>query len=86
MKISNKEMPLINFKGIIGKFVSLEIINNDFNADEIHYYINAKYELTIITEDGYEVKINPIKQEDADRIITCLKCSRGKKVNCWRGR
>lgn len=77
MKKNIKEMPLINFKGITGKFVSLEVITNNC-------YPYTQYELTIITEDGYEIKIKPIKEEDVDRIITCLKCSRGKKVNCWR--
>lgn len=85
MKKSKKEMPLINFKGILGKFVSLDIITNKFYADEIPYHTFATYELTIITNEGYEVKVKPIKQEDADRIITCLQCSRGKKVKCWRG-
>lgn len=79
MKMNKKEMPLINFKGIIGKFVSLEVITNNC-------FPYAQYELTIITEDGYKIKIEPIKEEDADRIIRCLQCSRGKKVNCWRGR
>ena len=46
---------------------------------------SAQWEVTVaVTEDGYEIKIKPIKQEDADRIITCLQCSRGKKVKCWR--
>lgn len=84
MKKNIKEMPLIDFKGIIGKFVSLEVIANKYYANEVPYYTYAEYELTMITEDGYEIKIKPIKQEDADRIITCLQCSRGKKVKCWR--
>lgn len=85
MKKNIKEMPLIDFKGITGKFVSLEVITNKYYADEVPYYTYAEYELTMITEDGYEIKIKPIKQEDADRIITCLQCSRNKKVKCWRG-
>ena len=84
MKKSKREMPLINFKGILGKFVSLDVITNKFYADEIPYYTYAVYGLTMLTDEGYEIKVKPIKQEDADRIITCLKCSRGKKVNCWR--
>lgn len=85
MKKSNREMPLINFKGILGKFVSLDVITNKYYADEIPYYTYAQYELTMMTEDGYEIRIKPIEQEDADRIIMCFQCSRGKKVNCWRG-
>ena len=85
MKNNKREMPLINFKGIIGKFVSLEVVTNNYYADEIPYYTHAQYELTMITDEGYEIKIKPIKQEDADRIITCLQCSNGKKVKCWRG-
>mgnify|MGYP005770173085 CR=1 FL=1 len=79
MKNNKREMPLINFKGIIGKFVSLEVVTNNYYVDEI------PYELTMITEEGYEIKIKPIKQEDADRIIICFQCSNGKKVKCWRG-
>lgn len=85
MKKSKREMPLINFKGIIGKFVSLEATTNNYYADEIPYYTYAEYELTMVTDEGYEVKIKPIKQEDANRIITCLQCSKGKRVKCWRG-
>ena len=84
MRNNIKEMPLIDFKGIIGKFVSLEVITNNYYADTVPFYTYAQYELTMITEDGYEIKIKPIKQEDADRIITCLQCSRGKNVKCWR--
>ena len=85
MKNNKREMPLIKFKGIIGKFVSLEVVTNNYYADAIPYYTYAQYELTMITDDGYEIKVKPIKQEDADRIIMCLQCSRGKKVKCWRG-
>lgn len=86
MKNNKKEMLLINFKGIIGKFASLEVVANNYYADEmILYHKCVQYELTMITDDGYEIKVKPIKQEDVDRIITCLQCSRGKKVKCWRG-
>ena len=85
MKKNIREMPLIDFKGITGKFVSLEMITNKYYADEIPYYTYAEYELIMITEDGYEIKIKPIKQEDANRIMSCLQCSRGKKIKCWRG-
>ena len=81
---SKKQMPLIIFKGIVGRFVSLNIITDKLYADGIPYYTNEQYELTMITEDDYTVNIKPIKQEDADRIVACLKCSRGKKVKCWR--
>lgn len=77
-------MPLIDFKGIVGEFVSLELITNNCYADEIPYYTDAQYELTMITNDGCEIKIKPIKQEDTDKIIACLQCSKGKKVRCWR--
>ena len=82
---NNRKMPLIDFKGIVGKFVSLELITNNYYADEILYYTDAQYELTMITSDGYKIKVKPIKQEDADRIIACLQYLRGKKVKCWRG-
>ena len=84
MKKHKREMPLINFKGIIGKFVSLDVITNKYYADEKPYYTYAEYELTMLTDEEYEIRIKPIKQEDADRIIMCLQCSRGKKVKCWR--
>lgn len=84
MKKSKREMPLINFKGIFGRFVSLDVITNKFYADQIPYCTYVQYELTMLTDEGYEVKLKPIKKEDADRIITCLQCSRGKKVKCWR--
>lgn len=84
MRNNIKEMPLIDFKGIIGKFVSLEVITNNHYADTVPLCTYAQYELTMITEDGYEIKIKPIKLEDAEKIITCLQCSSGKKVKCWR--
>lgn len=83
--MKKREMPLINFKGITGRFISLDLTANTYYADAVPYYNDGIYELTIRTADGYEVKINPIKQEDANKIITCLKCVRGKKVKCWRG-
>lgn len=86
MKKKYKEMPLIVFKGVSGKFVSLSLINNMYHADKVPNYTDGTYELTMITNDGYEIKIKPIKQEDARRIINCLKCSRGNKVNCWRNK
>ena len=85
MKKKKRKMPLINFKGIIGEFVSLDVITNKFYADRIPYCTYAQYELTIKTNEGYKVKVEPIKQEDAERIMICLQCSRGKKVKCWRG-
>ena len=84
MSKRKRKMPLINFKGIL-EFISLDVITNKYYADEIPYYTYAEYELTMMTDEGYEIKIRPIKQEDADKIITCLQCSRGKKVKCWRG-
>lgn len=85
MSKRKRKMPLIDFKGIVGKFVSLDVITNRYYADEIPYYTYAEYELTMVTDEGYEIKVKPIKQEDADRIMTCLQCSRGKKTKCWRG-
>lgn len=85
MKRNKRKMPLIDFKGMLGKLASLDAITNNYYADGVPYYLHTEYELTMITEDGYEIKVKPIKQEDADRIITCLQCSRGKKVKCWRG-
>lgn len=85
MNKRKRKMPLINFKGILGEFISLDVITNKYYADEVPYYTYAVYELTMITDEGYEIKVKPIKQEDADRIITCLQCSRGKKIKCWRG-
>ena len=85
MRKSKREMPLINFNGIVGKFISLDVITNEYYADQIPYYTYAEYELTMLTDEGYEIKVKPIKQKDADRIITCLRCSKGKKVKCWRG-
>ena len=79
MKKSKKEMPLINFKGILGRFVSLDVITNKFYADEIPYYTYAQYELTMITDDGYEVKVKPINQEDADRIIIVYNVQEERK-------
>ena len=79
-----KKMPLVSFKGITGKFVSLEAITNNYYADGIPYYTDIQYELTMITDEGYEIKIKPINQKDVDRITTCLQCSKGKKVKCWR--
>ena len=43
MKKNIKEMPLIDFKGIIGKFVSLEVIANKYYANEVPYYTYAEY-------------------------------------------
>ena len=84
MNKRKRKMPLINFKGILGEFISLDVITNKYYADEILYYTYAEYELTMMIDEGYEIKVRPIKQEDADKIITCLQCSRGKKVKCWR--
>lgn len=84
MKKHKREMPLINFKGIIGKFVSLDMITNNYYADNMPYFTVAEYELKLITKDGYEVSIKPIKEDDANRIICCLRCVSGKIVKCWR--
>lgn len=84
MKTRKRQMPLIDFKGIKGKFISLESFHNRFYADNIAYYDNVEYELTMMTEDGYYIKVRPVKQKDADKIMTCMKCSRGKRVKCWR--
>lgn len=80
----HRKMPLINFKGIIGKFVSLDMITNNYYADDMPYFTVAEYQLKLITKDGYEVIISPIKEEDANKIICCLRCSSGKIVKCWR--
>lgn len=81
---TERQMPLIDFKGIKGKFISLESITERFYADNTDYYDKIEYELTIMTEDGYNIKVRPVKQKDADRIITCMKCSKGMRVKCWR--
>ena len=51
MSKRKRKMPLINFKGILGKFVSLDVITNKFYADEIPYYAYAVYELTMVTDE-----------------------------------
>lgn len=84
MKTRKRQMPLIDFKGIKGKFISLKSFRNRVYSNNIAYYDKVEYELTMMTEDGYKIKVRPVKQKDADKIMTCMKCSSGKRVRCWR--
>ena len=77
----------IQFKGIEGIIEQVNIKKETYYADNIKYYEEVFYEIEILTDDMYTVKIYPIAEGTlkelykSNKIIKEYKLNNGLKIS-----
>ena len=77
----------IEFKGIKGTIEQVSVNKETYYADNLKYYEEIFYEMEVLTDDMYTVKIYPIAEgtlkelNKSKRIIEEYKLNNGLKIS-----
>lgn len=71
----------IQFKGIEGTIKQVNIEKEIYYADNIKYHEEVFYEIEILTDDMYTIKIYPIAKETLKELYKSKKIIEGYNLN-----